>query len=320
MSNAIHPPAARGVYLAELVQNRPLCHQHLLATLRLKGLPPTRPGQFVQLQCRGLEPQVTAREIAWPPCGLPRANQAELTDREPMLRRPLSLAARRDGSDGTVELDLIYRTLGAGTGWLSKCSAGQPLSLLGPLGNGFTIPDKPLAILIGGGVGIPPMLYLASALNAAGKTSIAFNGARSANLLPLTPTALAAPRSDGQPWPCIEEFSAFCTDAAVTTEDGTMGLRGLVSDAFLHWLRQHPMDPNDVVVYCCGPEPMERAVADICLMRNVECQLALERHMACGVGTCQSCVVKIRVDQPPGWEFKLCCRDGPVFDARDVLW
>ena len=95
---------------------------------------------------------------------------------------------------------------------------------------------------------------------------------------------------------------------------------GTISEAFARWFEHHDFDPRDMAVYACGPEPMARAVGDICVKRGMECQLALERHMACGMGTCQSCVVKVRDATPAGWSFKLCCADGPVFDAKELLW
>jgi dihydroorotate dehydrogenase electron transfer subunit len=111
----------------------------------------------------------------------------------------------------------------------------------------------------------------------------------------------------------------YCADTSIASDDGSIGFAGLVSEAFAAWLKDHQFGPEQITVYSCGPEPMERAIADLCAMRDIECQLALERHMACGMGTCQSCVVKITDDQA-GWQFKLCCTDGPVFDAKTILW
>lgn len=311
----------RGVFQARATRNELLCPQHYLLTLRLEHFPPSRPGQFVQLQCRGLEEQTAAREIAWVPGVLPRATQPELTDREPMLRRPLSLAARRDLAGGAVEIDILYRTVGAGTHWLAGMPPNQALSILGPLGNGFALrTQKPFAALIGGGVGIPPMLYLAEALTASARASAAFFGARTATALPLHLLPGRAPAPDGSPTPCVRQLSAACVDAAIATDDGSLGFHGLVSEAFIRWFERHDFDPRDVAVYACGPEAMEKAVGQICVERGIECQLSLERHMACGMGTCQSCVVKVRADGPDGWSYKLCCADGPVFDAEDLLW
>jgi hypothetical protein len=198
----------RGIYVGSVVRNVQLCDEHYLLCISLQDFPPSKPGQFVQLLCRGLDQQISAREIAWVDGSWPQASQAELTNREPMLRRPISLAGRRDLDGGSVEIDMIYRIIGAGTRWLSGISAGQKLSVLGPLGNGFTIrPEKPFAALIGGGVGIPPMLYLASALNSAGVSSAAFLGVRSSSLLPVTIIDQAEPAADGRPTPCVREFN-----------------------------------------------------------------------------------------------------------------
>jgi dihydroorotate dehydrogenase electron transfer subunit len=237
-----------------------------------------------------------------------------------MLRRPFSLAGRRDMPAGQVALEIIYRTIGAGTHWLSRAPVGTPLSVLGPLGNGFrTWPDKPLAALVGGGVGIPPMLYQAEALKAAGKGVVAFNGVRTARLLPLT-LAGEKPDENGRAVNCVEEFTRLGIPAVVATDDGTCGVGGVVSESLRDWLELHTERLGDVVVYTCGPDPMMRAVSQLCLALGVECQLAMERKMACGMGTCQSCVIKIRDDSDRGWSYKLCCSDGPVFDAAQVIW
>jgi dihydroorotate dehydrogenase electron transfer subunit len=249
-----------------------------------------------------------------------------------MLRRPLSLAGRRDLDEGRCRLDIIYRVAGTGTRWLAGAIQGDQISILGPLGNGFTLrDDKALAVLVGGGVGIPPMIYLASALAQAGRRVVAFNGARTRTLLPLTLVPGAAPHADGTPSPAVAEFAELGVPAAVATDDGSLGFAGLVSHAFENWLNAqcvaraslpalHPA-PADLAVYSCGPEPMMRAVARTCLDRGIDCQLALERHMACGMGACQSCVVKVKdAAAPDGWSYKLCCTDGPVFDATQLLW
>ncbi len=313
--------SARGVFVGETVDNVPLCVDHYRLRVRLPGFPPSRPGQFVQVQCRPPEPQAPPREVDWPADRPPRLTQPELTAREPLLRRPLSLAGRRDLDDGATELTLIYRAVGIGTHWLAGVEAGQSLSVLGPLGNGFAIrPDKPAAVCVGGGVGIPPMIYLAGSLAAAGRRATAFCGARSRDVLSLTFVDGAEVRSDAKATPCAAEFARAGVPAVLATDDGSLGFEGFVSNALRKWLDETTPWPDDVVVYCCGPEPLMKAVADLCLADGIECQLALERHMACGMGTCQSCVVKIRDESERGWSFRLCCTDGPVFDAREVLW
>ncbi len=347
----------RGVFVAEVVSNHAICENHYDLRLRLASFPPTRPGQFVQVQCRPPTDQVSHCATDWPEGGRLHLSQPELTGKEPLLRRPLSLAGRRD-VDGGVELRLIYRAVGAGTHYLAglkpQASPGQyckngdaspfsirggtccgglaenrevspflpvPLvSILGPLGNGFTIfPDRPAAVLIGGGVGVPPMIYLAQALAAAGKKVVAFCGARTAGMIPLTPHRDRVSAA-GEPSLCAGEFAEIGVPAVLATDDGSLGFSGTIAEALDRWLKTAACADKDLAVYSCGPELMMQAVADIALAGGYACELALERHMACGMGTCQSCIVKIRDATPRGWSFKLCCTDGPVFNAEQIVW
>jgi len=311
----------RGVFTGEVVANEAICREHYLLRLGLAEFPPSEPGQFVQLQCRPVAEQSSAREVGWSAGRPPALTQPELAARQPLLRRPFSLAGRRDAEAGRVELDIIYRTIGIGTHWLAGVEPGRGLSVIGPLGNSFRLSkDRPLAALVGGGVGIPPMIYLAETLAAAGKETYAFCGAKAADLLSLSVQPGAEAARDGRPTDCVAEFAAFAVRTAVATDDGSLGFAGLVSDLFAKWLDGQSQPGGELVVYACGPEAMMRAVAEVCIAAGVECQLAMERHMACGMGTCQSCVVKVRDESPAGWSYKLCCTDGPVFDARDIVW
>ncbi|MFA6135413.1 MAG: dihydroorotate dehydrogenase electron transfer subunit [Phycisphaerae bacterium] len=311
----------RGIFTAAIVSNQNFCQGHYRMVVSLDRFPATLPGQFVQILCRRPGPQVSLQETDWPQGRLPDCHQAELTGVEPLLRRPISLAGREDRPDGRVELTIIYRVGGTGTAWLSSVEPDDELSLIGPLGNGFPIcPDAPVAALVGGGVGIPPLMYLGRHLATVGREVAAFCGARTKGLLPLTVIPSACVDPEGTPSPCVAEFAAHGVSAALCTDDGSAGLRGFVSTAFERWLDAKNLSPGQLIVYSCGPEHMMQAVARICQARGIPCYLALERHMACGMGTCQSCAVKIAADNDRGWAFKLCCTDGPVFDARQVLW
>jgi dihydroorotate dehydrogenase electron transfer subunit len=311
----------RGVFVAEVLANRPMGGDHFRMQLAADGFPLARPGQFIQLQCRPLDPQGDRIVADWPADRPPRLSQSELRDVEPFLRRPLSLAGCGPGADGRTELVLIYRVVGTGTRWLTGLAPGEQLSVLGPLGNGFATRDSaPAAALVGGGVGIPPLIFQAAALASAGKRTIAFCGARRAELLPLTPVPAAKVSRTAKPTPCLAEFASHGVPAVVATDDGSLGCHGLISEAFTVWLEKSSFVPGQITVYACGPEAMMRAVAELCIAMKIECQLAMERHMACGMGTCQSCVVKVHSDEPLGWAFKLCCADGPVFDAREIVW
>jgi len=317
----VEQATSRGVFLADVLVNERLCDEHYRMVLSVASFPPSRPGQFVQLMCRPPGGKEVACEVRHTPAGAPVFTRKELTEARPLLRRPLSLAGRRDYPDGTVELELIYRTIGVGTHWLGTVQCGAVLSVLGPLGNVFTIEStRPLAALVGGGVGIPPMLYLGRALMAVGRDVTAFAGARSASLLPLHPSPVDPPRADGSPGACLAEFAEMGAAAVVATDDGSLGFAGFVSEPLELWLDARADAAARVKVYTCGPELMMRAVADLCAARGVPCEVSMERHMACGMGTCQSCICKVRSETPEGWTYKLCCTDGPVFDASQMVW
>ncbi len=321
MRNASDIQPSRGIFVGQVISHQKLCEEHYRIIVSVKDFPTSKPGQFVQLQCRNLEVPCSLHEVEWTEGQWPRLSQSELTDQEPLLRRPFSLAGRRNRNDGRTELEIIYRTIGTGTRWLSGIEVGRPLSLLGPLGNAFGIhPDKPLAALVGGGVGIPPMMYLAEALQKAGKETVAFNGARSMAYLPLTLRRDVEVSHEAQPTRCIERFHAYDVPSVIATDDGSLGFAGWVSQAFDRWVDALGRRTDELVAYCCGPEPLMQAVAQTCIARDIPCQLAMERHMACGMGTCQSCIVTVRDDTSQGWSYKLCCTDGPIFDAQAIVW
>jgi len=303
-----------------VLENRLLCKGHYLLRLGAKEFPPTEAGQFVQLQCRLPGEQAGWIAVEDPAVGWPELKGRELTEAEPILRRPLSLAGRRD-TEFDVELDIIYSVVGKGTSWLAQASEHDEISVLGPLGNAFPISDsKPKAALVGGGVGIPPMIFLASTMQAAGKDAVAFCGARSVDMLPLTLAPGVDVDPGGKPSASVSQFSQSGVDSVIATDDGSLGWKGFVSEPLAVWLDGLAAPADEAVVYTCGPEPMMRAVAEICIARGVECQVSLERHMACGMGTCQSCICKTKSDAEAGWSYKLCCTHGPVFDAREIIW
>jgi dihydroorotate dehydrogenase electron transfer subunit len=308
----------RGTFVGRVIVHESLCREHGLLTVGLEGFPPSRPGQFVQVQCRSLAEPIGAREVEWTAEHPPRFSQSELLDNEPLLRRPFSLAGRRDTESGG-ELDIIYRVVGTGTRWLTGLAVGDEVSILGPLGNAFEISGvKPVAALVGGGVGIPPMIYLAEALRAAGKDIYVFVGAQTADLLPLRAAAAEAPPDE--PAPRLAEFSDFGTRDVVATDDGSLGVKGLVTGPLEAWLNRIEFMPDDLAIYTCGPEAMMRSVAELSARRGLACQVSMERSMGCGMGTCQSCVCKTRSPDETGWAYKLCCTDGPVFQAEQIIW
>ena len=240
-----------------------------------------------------------------------------------MLRRAFSIAGLRVQSRQACEMDVIYRVIGTATRWMASLRPADKVSVMGPLGNSFPVSQsKRHAWMVGGGVGLPPMLWLAEALHEAGRQGIALVGARSVDLLALTITDRATIAVDGRTAvPAAEEFAAFHTPVVLSTDDGSLGLEGSVVTAMEAYLAAAGVPSDDVVVYTCGPEAMMEAVASLCIRRSIECYVCMERAMACGTGTCQSCVVPVRDSSAPdGWRYALCCTQGPVFDARRVIW
>ena len=197
------------------------------------------------------------------------------------LRRPISVCEKTD--DGLV---LIYKTVGKGTGLLSTLPAGTHLDVLTGLGNGFSTAesgDRPL--LIGGGVGVPPLYELAKKLIAEGKYVTAVLGFRSEKDVFYT-----------------EAFAALGVDVKVVTEDGSVGVKGFVTDAL-------PKEYS--YVYTCGPEPMLRAVYRATETKG---QFSFEERMACGFGACMGCSCKTKYGN------KRICRDGPVLSKEEIIW
>jgi dihydroorotate dehydrogenase electron transfer subunit len=327
--------AARNQFVATVAANVPLCTEHYRLVLRLPEFPTTQPGQFIQIACRDLAEDALreqACEVDWQPGRAVEVCVADLATPMALLRRPFSLAGRRDvaggaGGSGAVELDIIHRVVGVGTDWLSRLRAGNSVHILGPLGNTFRLPSpQQTAILVGGGVGIPPMLYLAEHLAGAGRRAVAFCGALRRDLLPLTITADASPA--GEPTMSIDEFARHGIPSVITTDDGSFGFQGFVTQALERHLDSSPgQRSGEPLIYTCGPELMMKRVADIAAARGIECQVAVERAMACGMGTCQSCCIKVAKPDPakpplPGsdWCYRLACTDGPVFLGKDLLW
>jgi dihydroorotate dehydrogenase electron transfer subunit len=203
-----------------------------------------------------------------------------------LLPRPISLCGI-DANNGTLRL--VYRVAGKGTAEFSTLTSDHTIDILGPLGNGFTLKDKK-AIIIGGGIGIPPMLELAKELNC--EKSIVL-GYRDEEFL-------------------SAEFKPY-GDVYMSSDNGAFGVKGTVMDA----IREYGIKGD--VIYACGPTPMLRAIREYALANNIEAQLSLEEKMACGVGACLACVCKTtEKDEHSQVNNKRVCKDGPVFYAEEV--
>jgi dihydroorotate dehydrogenase electron transfer subunit len=146
---------------------------------------------------------------------------------------------------------------------------------------------------------------------------VAFAGAKSVHALPFEGRMDEISQQLGF---SIREFAKYTIESMVATDDGSSGFHGLVTDCFLEWLKENKPSAEETIIYSCGPEAMLKKVAEIAKERNIDCQVSMERRMACGIGVCQSCAVECRVEGSNETIYKLCCEDGPVFDAQEVVF
>lgn len=207
-----------------------------------------------------------------------------------LLPRPISIC---EIDPEGARLRVVYRVVGAGTTEFSKMQAGETIEVVGPLGNGFSCRSGK-AILIGGGIGIPPMLQLAKTLQEKGCQVQVVLGYRDADLF------------------LKQEFEAYGT-VYVSTEDGSVGTKGNVIDAIV--AEQITAD----TIYACGPLPMLRGIKAYAAEQNIEAQISMEEKMACGIGACLACVCQsTEKDAHSNVHNKRICKDGPVFDATEI--
>jgi len=270
-----------------------------------------KPGQFIEFDASDLAIPTTE--------DIPKA-LLDGARRSVLLRRPFSFSDVTVQGDATIA-DLLYCVVGPASLRMTTLRAGDIASLLGPLGNGFTVPHgKRTALLVVGGMGLPPIRCLAKLLSTEHKEveTIAFIGARTMAALPLEerPAAFEEGLSLSVP-----TFATLNVPSMVATDDGSAGRRGPVTECLARWLQENAdRDREKLIVYACGPERMLEAVARIAKAKNVGCQVSMERHMACGIGLCQSCAIECRVEGSSETVYKLCCQDGPVFDAREIVF
>ena len=209
-------------------------------------------------------------------------------DESRMLPRPISIC---EVAKATKAIRLVYRVVGEGTKEFSGLASEDEIQIMGPLGNGYTLSDK-RAILVAGGIGIPPMLQLAKELKNVEKV-------------------IVLGYKDNQTF-LKNEFENY-GKVVVATEDGSVGVKGNVLDA----IREEGIEGD--VIYSCGPTPMLRALKAYAQEKGIEAQISLEERMACGIGACLACVCQSKdVDEHSHVHNKRICKDGPVFDAREV--
>lgn len=203
-----------------------------------------------------------------------------------ILRRPFSIA-NVEGNN----LQVIYKTKGKGTEYISSLKSGNEVDIIGPLGTGFNI-TKDKALLVAGGVGIAPLIFLAKSLE---KQQIPYN------LLAGFQTLLNIPEID-------------IHHNYIVTEDSSSKYKGRVNDYLEEIIIRHK--PGKI--YSCGPTPVLKIVTDMAIKHNIEVEVALEKEFACGIGVCMGCSIQIKEDNKI--LNKRICKDGPVFDGRSVLW
>ena len=247
----------------------------------------TRPGQFVHLSVSGM--------LA--------------------MRRPISVMSV-DADNGTF--DLLYKIVGEGTKQLADRKIGDVLSVIGPIGNGFELTDRKIPLLIGGGVGMPPMIAIAQKI----KDNAYYNpyvilGSEVPFPFEASQSSLNGFNSSKfYTMPLLEEWRVPCGLASLQDYEGVY--KGYVTDLAREYLDSlSSSDRREVEVFTCGPNTMLEAVSKLANEYNLPCQASLEEYMACAVGGCAGCVVEVLTENGPA--MKRVCVDGPVFDAKTVF-
>ena len=267
------------------------------------------PGQFVEIDLRSA-PLPAMDKIP--------AKLRDGSGRNIILRRPFSLADVEVCGDA-VNIEILYCCVGPASLRMTELKQGDVVSVIGPLGNGFDIDkSKKVSLLAVGGMGAGPLQHIAKELaKMPDMEVIAFAGAQSLNRLPFE-----RPFGDFscEPTLCLNEFTKSATKSIVATDDGSAGFKGFVTGAMDRWFDICEVETKDIIIYCCGPEAMLAAMAKIAEKRGIDCQVSMERQMACGIGLCQSCAIECRKEGCEETFYKMCCKDGPVFNSKEVVF
>jgi dihydroorotate dehydrogenase electron transfer subunit len=215
--------------------------------------------------------------------------------KDALLRRPFSIFQVAGDT-----FSILYKTVGKGTDVLARMRAGEEVSVIAPLGHGFTVPKagEEVPLLIAGGYGMAAMFLLAQ--RSPQKGIVFVGGRRRVDIL------------------CEQEFAAIGWEVRVATEDGSHGEKGLVTQPLLAELRNLKLKTQNSKLFACGPTPMLKAVGKLAEEFYLPAELSMDEHMCCGVGTCLACVIPVKAGA--GWEYQRTCTEGPVFDACNILW
>ncbi len=236
--------------------------------------------------------------------------RAPATD-TPLLGRPFALYDVYEENGRSAGVDFGYLVIGKLTSLMRTWQAGDQVEIWGPLGNGFPVPRSGHLMIVAGGIGQTP--FLAVAREALGLRTYG-SPPRDVADRPARITMAYGVRS-AEYLAGLNEFALSGLDVRISTDDGSRGHRGFVTDLLAEAIRA--AEPPDYV-YCCGPEPMMRTASEICARHDIQCWLSLETPMSCGFGACFSCVTRVRSDDGT-WDYRRVCVEGPVFPAERVM-
>ncbi len=264
----------------KIISNREIAEGHFFMSFKLSGhfsaadapFQGVTPGQFVMLRLKGKS--------------------------FPFLRRPMSIYSLYP-SAGDLIIELLYRVVGKGTFVISQLKPHDEIDILGPLGRGFDIfPNCKRVVLVAGGIGIAPLSFLGQNYRKDNANNppqiICYVGAQRADLLV-----------------GLDKMSETCSDIKISTDDGSKGFHGFVTELFEQDIPSY--NNSDSVVYSCGPFPMIKSLAEKLRDRIIPCQVSVEERMACGVGACLGCAISVKSG------YKKVCSDGPVFDIYELI-
>jgi len=233
---------------------------------------------------------------------------------DPLLGRPLALYDTVvDGSGRPIGVDVVYLVVGKFTSRLAQLGPGAKLDVWGPLGNGFAPATVEHVIMVAGGIGQTPFMALAREYTGGRR----YGASRTPP--PRAHVTLCYGARSQEYLAGVDDFRALGIDVRLSTDDGSVGRRGFVTDVLRETLGESYVPKNQTKIACCGPEKMMEAVAHVAHEHQIACEVSLETPMACGIGICFSCVVKVK-DESGEWDYRRTCVEGPVFAAEQIVW
>ncbi len=270
---------AGNIYIGEILENEEIQEDCFLMKVKIaSSFENPLPGQFVMIRIAGLN--------------------------DPFLSRPISIYSFSRSKNYCL-IELLYHVVGKGTQILAGLIKGSQVEINGPLGNGFEITDvKKNIVFIAGGIGIAPLSLLIEHLSRRSDLSL------SAMILYMGAQSAAAIVG-------LDKLQKLCHNINVCTDDGTIGIKSLVTQSFQKDMKKFTSDNTSI--YACGPKAMLKSLAKILNKNKFSCQVSLEERMACGTGACMGCAVAVK-DKQGVLGYKRVCADGPVFNLADIIW